>query len=159
MQILRNLLLAMLPLAIAACASSDPGPISLPGAISAPPPPMDVAGDSLLTDAIWTWQGTLLPDGSSIAPTHSELYAIEFAAGGVLMVRADCNRGRASYLLNGAQLSFGNIGMTKTACPQGSHDALFLKQLASVSTQSFLGKELVLTLSGNGGAMRFATTR
>jgi heat shock protein HslJ len=159
MQIPRTLLLATLSLAIAACASSDPGPIALPGAISAPPPPMDLAGDARLTDTIWNWQGTVLPDGSSIVPAKSELYAIDLEPGGEVMVRADCNRGRASYLLNGAQLTFSNIGMTKALCPRGSHDAVFLKQLAAVSTQSFLGKELVLTLSGNGGAMTFATTR
>jgi heat shock protein HslJ len=159
MQFLRHLLLATMPLAIAACAVSDPGPISLPGTINAPPPPMDVAGDALLTNTRWKWQGTLLPNGSSIVPDAPESYAIEFLPGGMLNLRADCNRGRGRYLLNGAQLSFGAIGVTRMMCPDGSRDTEFLRQLGSVSARSYQGNDLVLTLSGNGGTMRFSTMR
>ena len=70
-----------------------------------------------------------------------------------------CNRGSGSYLLNDTALSFGPIALTKMFCAQGSRDAEFLKELAAVTSQSFNGNELVLTLQGNAGSMRFTTPR
>ena len=56
-------------------------------------------------------------------------------------------------------LSFGPIGMTKIACPRSSHDAEFLKELASVASQAFQDNDLVLNLANRKGTMRFTTTR
>ena len=44
-------------------------------------------------------------------------------------------------------------------CAPGSRDGEFLKGLGAVSAQSMSGSELVLTLQGNAGSMRFTTTR
>ena len=44
-------------------------------------------------------------------------------------------------------------------CPPGSRDTEFLKELAAVSAQSYTGSELLLTLSGGTGTMRFTTPR
>ena len=68
-----------------------------------------------------------------------------------MSVRADCNRGSGSYLLNDNALSFGPIALTKMFCAQGSRDAEFLKELAAVASQGFSGNELVLTLQGDAG--------
>lgn len=144
--------------AAAGCADQPTTP-KLPGAINAPPPPIDVAGDALLTGTVWTWQGTQMRDGANIAPDAPERYTLEFQPGGQVAVRADCNRGTTSYLLNGPQLTFGSIALTKMACPPGSRDAEFVKNLAAVSGQRLQRYELVLTLQGDAGSMRFTTTR
>ena len=146
-------------LALAACAATEPGPPVLPGLVSAPPPPMAAAGDALLTNVAWSWQGTQMNAGARIAPDAPGRYTLNFQPGGQVSVAADCNRGSASYLLNGSALSFGPIALTKMLCPPGSRDADFLKGLAAVAGQSFSGTELVLTFAGDAGSMRFTAPR
>ena len=131
----------------------------LPGYVNAPPPPMAAVGDALLTNTPWAWQGTQMKDGSRIVPEAPERYTLTFLPGGQVSVRADCNRGSGSYLLNDTALSFGPIALTKMFCAQGSRDTEFLKELAAVTSQSFSGNELVLTLQGDAGTMRFTTPR
>jgi heat shock protein HslJ len=145
--------------ALAACAATDVGAPVLPGYVNAPPPPIAAAGDSLLTNTVWTWQGTQMKGGARIVPDAPERYTLDFRPGGMVSVRADCNRGSASYLLNGGALSFGPIALTKMMCAQGSRDAEFLKGLAAVSAQSLTGNDLVLALQGDSGSMRFTTPR
>jgi heat shock protein HslJ len=155
----RHVLPAALAFAVAACAATDPGTPVLPGRVNAPPPPMAAAGDALLTDTVWTWQGMQFANGARIGPDAPERYTLAFQPGGKVNVRADCNRGSGSYLLNASQLTFGPIALTKMMCPPGSRDGEFLKGLASVSAQGMSGSDLVLTLQGNSGSMRFNTTR
>lgn len=158
MRSIRSLHTGAFALVLAACAATDTGQPLLPGTISAPPPPMAAPGDSLLTNTPWTWQGTQRRDGSRVVPDAPERYALVFQPGGMVSVRADCNRGSASYLLNGSAITFGAVGLTKMLCPQGSHDTEFLRELAAVTTQAVRGNDLVLTL-GDGATMRFATPR
>jgi heat shock protein HslJ len=150
---------AALALALAACAATDTGTPMLPGRINAPPPPMAASGDALLTNTVWTWQGTQLADGRRIVPDAPERYALDFQPGGQVRVRADCNRGSASYLLNDTELSFGPIALTKMMCPPGSRDAEFLAELARVTRQRFSGNQLELVLRDGAGTMRFTTPR
>jgi heat shock protein HslJ len=157
MRRIRHVLPCCIALALGGCAASD-SPM-LPGRVNAPPPPMIAAGDSLLTGTRWAWQSTQLKDGTRIVPDAPERYTLEFQPGGQVHVRADCNRGSASYLLNDTALSFGPVALTKMMCPPGSRDAEFLKELAAVAQQSVTGPELVLTLQGNAATMRFATPR
>ncbi len=155
----RTLLPTALLFVLAACAVTEPGPPILPGYVNAPPPPMAAAGDSLLTLTLWSWQGTQMSDGTSIVPDAPERYTLEFQPGGIVNVRADCNRGSASYLLTGNALAFGPIALTRAMCAPGSRDAEFLKGLAAVAGQLFRGNDLVLTLKADSGSMRFTTPR
>ena len=155
----RNVLPGALALVLCACAATDSGAPVLRGSINAPPPPMALAGDALLTNTVWSWQGTQMKDGTRIAPDAPERYALTFQPGGQVSVRADCNRGSASYLLNDTALSFGPVALTKMMCPPGSRDAEFLKELAAVATQGYIGYDLMLTLQGSAGTMRFTTPR
>jgi heat shock protein HslJ len=144
---------------VAACAPTEPKPPALPGYVNAPPPAMAVAGDALLTGTLWTWQGTQMRDGTRVTPDDPERYTLQFQPGGRVNVRADCNRGSASYVLTGNVLNFGPIALTRAACPAGSRDTEFVNNLDAVSGQLFQGNELVLTLKADAGSMRFVTTR
>ena len=155
----RHVLPVALAFALSACAATDTGAPVLPGYVNAPPPPMAAVGDALLTNTPWAWQGTQMKDGSRIVPEAPDRYTLTFQPGGQVSVRADCNRGSGSYLLNDTALSFGPIALTKMFCAQGSRDAEFLKELAAVASQSFSGNELVLTMQGSAGTMRFTTPR
>ena len=100
-----------------------------------------------------------LQDGTRIVPDAPERYSLDFQPGGRVSVRADCNRGGGSYRLDDSALSFGPIALTKMMCPPGSRDGEFLKGLGSVSAQGMSGGDLVLTLQGGAGSMRFTTMR
>jgi heat shock protein HslJ len=141
------------------CAASDPGAPLMPGSVNAPPPPMVAAGDSLLTNTVWTWRETLMSDGKRIKPDAPERYTLDFQPGGSVAVRADCNRGSARYELRGGALSFGPIALTRAMCPPGSMDGEYAKQLAAVSGQLFKGGELVLTMKVDSGSMFFTSNR
>jgi heat shock protein HslJ len=151
--------LAPLLVAVAACTVTEPGPPVLPGYVNVPPPPIAAASDALLTNTVWSWQETQLKDGKRIVPESPERYTLEFQPGGRMAIRADCNRGSTSYLLNGGALSFGAIALTRAMCPPDSRDAEFLKELSDVSGQLFRGNDLVLTLKADSGSMRFTTPR
>ena len=91
------------------------------------------------------------PPVVSAAP---ERYALSFQPGGRVNVRADCNRGGASYEVNGAQMNFGAIALTRMGCPPGSQDTDFLRTLTQVAGYAVVQGELVLTLT-DGASMRF----
>ena len=104
-----------LPFLVAACAGSD-SPPTLPGSVNAPPPaiaPAADSGDALLTAGTWVWQGTQMSNDVKVVPDVPERYTLEFQPGGRVNVRADCNRGSGSYLLNGSTLTFGPIALTR----------------------------------------------
>ena len=151
-----SMAISALTAALAACATDAP-PV-LPGTVNAPPPPLAAAGDALLTGTVWRWTETMAGSGG-IKPDDPERYTLEFQPGGMVAVRADCNRGSGSYLLNGSALTFGPLAMTRAMCPPDSKDSEFLRDLAAVQGQQFRGDSLVLTLKAGAGSMVFATTR
>lgn len=151
--------LAALTLAVAACSPVDPGAPLMPGSVNAPPPPMAAPGDALLTGTVWSWTETVMSDGKRIRPDAPERYTLVFQPGGMVAVRADCNRGSGSYLLNGGALSFGPVALTRAMCAPGSLDTEFMKGLGTVSGQFFKGNELVLALKVDSGSMIFTSPR
>ena len=87
-----------------------------------------------------------------------ERYTLVFQPGGTVAVRADCNRGSGSYLLNGGALSFGPMALTRAMCPPGSMDGEFVQATRRRVGQLFKGNELVLTLKADSGSMLFTHT-
>ncbi len=130
----------------------------LPGLVNAPPPPIG-AEDSLPIGVVWSWLGTQMKDGAGVVPEGRERYTLEFRPGGTVSVRADCNRGNATYARSGSSLAIGPIALTRMACPSDTRDAEFLKGLGAVSGHQMRGSDLVLTLKADSGSMRFASSR
>ncbi|MET0683066.1 MAG: META domain-containing protein [Casimicrobiaceae bacterium] len=145
-------------LALAACAATGAGGPVLPGLVNAPPPPI-AAEDSLPIGVVWSWQMTQMSDGALVVPEGRDRYTLEFRPGGTVSVRADCNRGSATYVRSGNTLGIGPIALTKIACPSDSRDAEFLKGLGAVSGHLIRGNDLVLTLKVDSGAMQFTPSR
>jgi len=156
---MRRLFLLTLPFTLAACAATGVGGPVLPGYVNAPPPPLAAAEDPLPMGVVWSWQGTQMSDDARFVPDAPERYTLEFRPGDTVSVRADCNRGSASYMRNGNALGFGPIALTRMMCPPGSRDAEFLKGLGQVSGHLMRGNDLVLTLKVDSGSMRFTSSR
>jgi heat shock protein HslJ len=155
---MRRFLALTLPVVLAACAATGAGGPVLPGLVNAPPPPM-TAEDSLPIGVVWSWIGTQMSDGNGVVPDGRERYTVEFLAGGTVSVRADCNRGSATYVRSGNSLGIGPIALTRMACPSGTRDAEFVKGLAAVSGHQLRGSDLVLMLKSDSGSMRFMSSR
>jgi heat shock protein HslJ len=126
-------------------------PAFVPG--NAPPPTVTVASDELV-GPVWQWQRTQLGNAPAVVAAAPERYTLSFQAGGRVNVRADCNRGNGSYEVNGAQIRFGAVALTKMGCPSGSQDAEFLRSLMQANAYAMVKGDLVLTLA-DGASMRF----
>ena len=120
---------------------------------NAAPPAVTVASDEIV-GPVWQWQRTQLGNAPVIAAAAPERYTLSFQGGGRVNVRADCNRGSGGYEVNGAQIRFGAVALTKMACPNGSQDGEFLRWLMQANTYAMDKGELVLMLS-DGASMRF----
>ena len=120
------------------------------------PPVITVASD-VIVGPVWQWQRTTLGSAPAVVAVGPERYSLSFDGGGRVNVRADCNRGSGSYEVNGTQIKFGAIALTRMACPPSSQDAEFLRSLVQATSYGLDRGELVLTLS-DGAAMRFKPT-
>lgn len=154
----KTLVACALALAASACQDmpqTDAAPPNAPSYVpaNAMPPVVSMASDEIV-GPVWRWQRTQRGSAPAILSAAPDRYTLSFQAGGRVNVRADCNRGSSSYEVNGAQMKFGAIALTKMACPAGSQDAEFLRSLVQVSAYAITGGELVLTLA-EGATMRF----
>jgi len=110
---------------------------------------------SALSQGTWQWLRSEYSDDSTVAVGEPEKYTVQFGPDGRVNVQADCNRGSGSYTVNGSLLSLSEIALTRVACPPGSQDAVFLRDLAGVVTFVFDGPNLVLNLKLDAGNMVF----
>lgn len=104
---------------------------------------------------LWRWQQTQESSGDITTPPDSARYAIEFMADGRVAVQADCNQGMGNFTANANTLDIGELVTTKVACPPGSSDAEFLRQLGEVISYLFKDGNLYLELPVDTGSMEF----
>jgi len=104
---------------------------------------------------VWHWDTTVTPV-ETIGTANPERYTLELQSGGVALVRADCNRGRGSYEIGEGRIRFSPIATTRMACPPGSLDSRYLKDLQRATIFFVEGDKLFLDLPFDSGTMRFA---
>ena len=111
-----------------------------------------------LVGSAWNWMGTQTPTGKvTVAdPTN---YTLAFLSSTVVAVKADCNKGNGSYTVDGNNIKFGPMAMTMMACPPGSLDSTFNRQLGAASTYKLVGDRLTIDLIDNGGTMTFSAPK
>lgn len=118
----------------------------------APPP----VASSKLQGTSWQlvrFQGS---DDTTQAPDDKSKYTIEFAAGGSLSVRIDCNRGRGTWKSNGPiQLELGPLALTRAKCPPGSLHDQIVKQWGFIRSYVIKNGHLFLVLMADGGIYMF----
>jgi heat shock protein HslJ len=120
------------------------------------PPPVAPTSSVSITQSPWAWQRTEYGDGSTVAPSNPNNYTVTFRTDGRAVFLADCNTGSASYTIDGASLTFGPAAVSLVACPPGSLDTVFLRDLSQVATFVFDGDQLVLNLRLDSGNMVFS---
>jgi heat shock protein HslJ len=117
-------------------------------------PPGSPAPVPTLAGATWQWEGTRAGDGASVSVADPTRYTVQFQAGGMLAIRADCNNVLGTYTVTGSQLTIELGPSTLVACPPDSQADQFLAGLSQVTSYNFGGGSLQLGLS-TGGQMTF----
>ena len=131
------LALALLPLQAATLATSD-GTTTNIGGIA------------------WKWQRTTYNNDTEVAPSDPSHYTILLMPEGHLSVQLDCNAGGGRYQLDGSSLTLEVTHTTMAACPPGSLDRQFMKDLAAARIAFMHEGSLYLDLMYDSGTMKFA---
>jgi heat shock protein HslJ len=146
----------------AALPSEGQVPVQLPPPPVAPTPGTPTlpaaSGTSTpsLTQGVWLWVRTVYGDGTVIQSRDPNVYTVAFMSDGRVAIRADCNTGSATYTTAGSALSIQPGSMTLAACPAGSQDSVFLRDLFATTTFEFDGPQLVFNLEMDHGVMYFS---
>jgi heat shock protein HslJ len=151
--------------ALAACAQPDSDGASETDAES--PAPVEEAGpvpdvepadqEAILQTGLlgeWQWVERQGMDDTTLEIEEPSRYTVNFMVDGVA-VRADCNRGRGSYDLDGSSLTFAPFALTRRACPPDSHADGFVRDLGDVRSWVIEDGHLFLSLRADGGILEF----
>lgn len=103
----------------------------------------------------WQWEKTVNPV-ETITVTAPERYTLLLTEEGKAQVQFDCNKGGGDYQIAEGKLSFGPMMSTRMACPEGSQDALYTRDLARAVSFFLEGGFLYLELPYDSGTMRFS---
>jgi heat shock protein HslJ len=114
----------------------------------------DIGSD--ITGVTWRWEQTTTPVGVIKSADAPDKYTIQLLPDGQLQFSADCNTGRGTYTLQGAQLSFEIGPMTRAACPPDSLSDEFIEELQAAAITFVEGGELYIDLIYDSGTMRFS---
>lgn len=127
-------------------------PVAAPAVQSALP-----AGGATTPIGLWHWEGQLATE--KLVVDQPDRYTLEIQPGGKALVRADCNRGSASYRLDGRILAIKLGALTRAACPPGSLADRYLKALETVVSQRTKGENLFLDLPADAGTLKFVRAK
>lgn len=105
-------------------------------------------------DKKWQWESTVTPV-ETINVDKPDNYTILLKSAGRVQVRFDCNRGGGSFEISSGKLSFGPMMSTRAACPKGSLDFRFAKDLQRVVSFFTMDNNLYLELPYDSGTMKF----
>ncbi len=103
------------------------------------------------------WQWTELQESGLAGKTevsNPEDYTIVFSRHGTYSIKADCNRGGGSYILEGNSLTLGAGPMTLAECGPGSLYDQYVTLLSEVNSVAMENGQLVL-YSGDEDTMMF----
>jgi heat shock protein HslJ len=102
------------------------------------------------------WQLTRIapPSGTQLIPDDPSKYTLQFLPGGRVNVRADCNSGQGSYVIDGVKIVISEVTMTLMACEPNSIGDEFAANLAFVNSIAVIFDELIVTAT-DGTTLHF----
>ena len=113
------------------------------------------SGTGALVGVVWKWENFLESNDNTIIVDDPDKYTLEFLADGTVRVKADCNNGSGSYMVEGSQLTINLQAMTLAMCPPDSLSDQYIKYLGEVVSYVFDGGNLALALRYDTGIMTF----
>ncbi len=111
---------------------------------------------SALKGTAWSWQKTVMSDGSVVTPKVADKFTITLGTDGNLSGTTDCNGFFGSYSLGSdGVLSFGPLASTMMFC-DGSQEQVFVAAVQKVVSYSTDATgSLMLSLANNEGTVYF----
>jgi heat shock protein HslJ len=116
-----------------------------------------VPAPSTIPPVVWQVIAITDPAGATTEIIDPERYTAQFLPEGSLLIRADCNQGRASYELVDGKLAVHPGVSTLVLCPPESHDQAFVAALNGANSFSFDDDGLLL-LTGSAGDLTLQAT-
>jgi heat shock protein HslJ len=123
-------------------------------AVSSPSGNERCVNPQLIITKTWQWVSTITPMEKICVP-NPENYTILLTAEGKLQAKFDCNGGGGNFTIAEGKLSFGPLLSTRMACPPGSLDSQFVRDLQRVDSFFTQDGVLYLELPYDSGTMRF----
>jgi heat shock protein HslJ len=122
--------------------------------IRAPNNNLATAGQ-IVIGPVWKWAQTLYNNDTKAVPQDPERYTLQFGQNETVGIQADCNRGGGTYEVNGSQISIQITHTTRAACPSGSLEGQFIKDLNAAVIYFTRGGALYIDLKYDTGTMKF----
>ncbi len=105
---------------------------------------------------VWQWVRTQYNDGTTLTrPAETAAYTLQLNPDGTVNVRGDCNRAGGSFTMNGNKLSITITHTTLAACPEGSLESPFIRDLIRTGGCFIKDSRLFLDLKLDAGTMEF----
>ena len=111
---------------------------------------------TLLTDTIWRWQKSVYNNDTESLPTDPDRYTLTMQLDGTINIRADCNRGGGTYILDEKKITIAITHTTRAACPPGSMEQPYIRDLNGVAGWFFKEGDLYLDIKFGTGTMKFS---
>jgi len=105
---------------------------------------------------VWKWVGTRYHDDTALTPPAAAAgYTIQLSQDGTIQVRGDCNLCGGSFTMSNGKLAITIAYSTLAACPEGSLEDPFVRDLNSTSGFLLKNGRLFLNLRHDSGTMEF----
>jgi heat shock protein HslJ len=118
----------------------------------------DGAGEKDIIGPTWQWVRTRYDDATTLTrPADAAGYTIEMKQDGTIQVRGDCNLEGGSFTVNGRKLTITIAYSTMAACPEGSLEDQFIRDLNR--TRGYILRNGLLNLDLQSGTMEFSKVR
>ncbi len=109
-----------------------------------------------LDGKVWQWTKTTYNDGRTVNVPTPANYTIQFSvADGKVTVKADCNNVLGTFTADATNMTITLGPSTMAACPPGSLDSEYIKELGQVAQYLVQGQMLVLNFKADSGGMTF----
>ncbi len=105
---------------------------------------------------IWHWDRSRYNDDTTLTPPADSIgYTLQLNSDGTVQVRGDCNRGGGTFTVDGKKLSITITYTTMAACPEGSLEGQFFRDLNRTGGFLIKNDRLFLDLKFDTGTMEF----
>jgi heat shock protein HslJ len=110
--------------------------------------------DQMLIGTVWKWQQSLYNNDTRAVPPNPENYTLKLLPDGKVSIRADCNLGGGVYRLDGSKISIEITHTTMAACPPGSLEQRYIRDLNAAAIYFFKADVLYIDLKHDTGTMK-----
>ena len=104
---------------------------------------------------VWKWQRSRYSNDTESLPPDPDHYTLQLLSDGNINVRADCNRVGGVYRLKDQQITIEITHSTMAACPPGSLEQTFIKDLNAAAIFFIRDEILYFDMKYDSGTMEF----